>query len=296
MSTSTPEFIARVNTTLANNFGNLHHRTFVFCDRYFDKRIPDAPWDHHIAKKVQFAAADIEQFYENAEYKLVVERVHELGNLGNKYYQDNKPWELVKTDRTAAGAVMVTCVNLIKSMAVFLKPIVPMMVADLEQQLGLEDPLAWSDHAFSLSNRPLGATGKLATPLTDEDVAPLFAPIETTGGADAPFSEQVDIDAFRKVELCVVEILAAEKVEKSKKLIRLQVDLGTEKRQILAGIAESYTPEELVGKRAIAITNLKPTNLMGHKSEGMLLAAIGPDGKPILLAPEKPAPAGAKVT
>lgn len=111
-----------------------------------------------------------------------------------------------------------------------------------------------------------------------------------------PFSEQVDIDAFRKVELCVVEILAAEKVEKSKKLIRLQVDLGTEKRQILAGIAESYTPEELVGKRAIAITNLKPTNLMGHKSEGMLLAAIGPDGKPILLAPEKPAPAGAKVT
>ncbi len=291
-----PEFIARVNTTLANNFGNLHHRTFVFCDRYFDKRIPDAPWDDHIAAKVRFAAADIKRFYENAEYKSVVERVHELGNLGNKYYQDNKPWELVKNDRAAAGAVMVTCVNLIKAMAVFLKPIMPMMVANLEQQLGLDGPLAWSDHAFSLSNRPLGETGKLVIPLTEEDLSPLFAPIEAGKETKPPVREPIDIDAFRKVELRVVGILAAEKVEKSKKLIRLQVDLGDEKRQILAGIAESYTPEELIGKQAIAIINLNPASLMGHKSEGMLLAATGPDGKPVLLAPEKPAPDGAKVT
>jgi methionyl-tRNA synthetase len=294
-----PEMVARVNTTLANNFGNLHHRTFVFCDRYFDKRIPDAPWDGSIAAEVKAAAVAIARFYENAEYKSVVERVHELGNIGNKYYQDNKPWELIKTDPSSAGAIMVTCVNLIRAMAVFLKPIVPHLVANLEAQLGLDGPLTWDDHLFSLSNRPLGATRKLVTPLTDEDLAPLFADMKPADAAKAnpeEAHEPIEIDAFRKVALRVVTIIEAERVEKSKKLIRLQVDLGTEKRQILAGIAESYTPQELVGKQAIAIINLKPASLMGHASEGMLLAASGADGKPVLLAPESIVPSGAKVS
>jgi methionyl-tRNA synthetase len=290
-----PEFIARVNTTLANNFGNLHHRTFVFCDRYFNKRIPDAQCDDHIAQKIKYAATDIAQFYKNAEYKSVIERVHELGNMGNKYYQDNKPWELIKTDPAQAAVIIVTCANIVMAMAVFLKPIVPTMIANLEQQLSLDRQLAWSDHTCWLKDRQLGVTKKLVTPLTDEDIAPIFAAAETIKGADAP-PGSVDIDAFRKVELRVVRILAAEKVEKSKKLIRLQVNFDNEKRQILAGIGESYTPHELVGKQAIAITNLKPASLMGHQSEGMLLAANGLDGKPILLTPEKPAPDGAKVS
>ncbi len=293
-----PEFISRVNTTLANNFGNLHHRTFVFCDRYFDHRIPDAAWDASIAAEVESAAAAIAQWYENAEYKSVVERVHELGNRGNKFFQDAKPWELVKTDPVAAAGIMVTCINLIKSMAVFLKPMVPSLVADLEGQLGLDHPLSWGDHAFSLANRPLGTIGKLVTPLTGEDVAPLFPPAETPAlpVTSGPSQEPIDIDAFRKVELRVAGIVAAEKVEKSKKLIRLQVDIGSGTRQILAGIGESYTPEELIGKQVIAIVNLQPASLMGHVSEGMLLAAGSADGKPILLAPEKPVLPGAKVS
>jgi methionyl-tRNA synthetase len=289
------EFMARVNTTLANNFGNLHYRTFVFCDRYFNKRIPDAQCDDHIARKIKSAATDIAQFYENAEYKSVVERVHELGNMGNKYYQDNKPWELIKTDPVQAAAIIVTCANIVMAMAVFLKPIIPKMVANLEQQLRLDRQFEWNDHNCWLKDRQLDITQKLVTPLTDEDIASLFATAEKIKRVDAPL-EPVDIDAFRKVELRIVRILEAEKVEKSKKLIKLQVNLDNEKRQILAGIAESYTPQELVGKQAIAITNLKPVSLMGHQSEGMLLATSGPDGKPILVTPEKPVSDGAKVS
>jgi methionyl-tRNA synthetase len=294
-----PEFISRVNTTLANNFGNLHHRTFVFCDRSFSSRIPDAPWDEAIAAEVGRAAADIARFYGETDYKAVVERVHEIGNLGNKYYQDRAPWELMKSDPAAAGAVMVTCVNLVKAMAVFLKPIMPKMTGSLEAQLGLDGPLVWGDHVFSLRNRPLGKTAKLVTPITDEDLAPLFTPPAPAAVAPVPAiiaKEPVDIDAFRKVELRVVQIVEAVKVPKSKKLLQLQVECGNEKRQILAGIAESYAPAELVGRCAIAVVNLKPATIMGLTSQGMLLAASGPDGKPILLAPEKPAPIGATVS
>ena len=128
--------------------------------------------------------------------------------------------------------------------------------------------------------------------MTDEDLAPLFEPKE----AAKPAVDEIDITAFRQADLRVGRILSAERIEKSKKLLKLQVEVGAEKRQILAGIAEAYAPEELVGKLVIAIVNLKPAKLMGHQSEGMLLAAGGKDGKPILLTPEKAAESGAKVS
>jgi methionyl-tRNA synthetase len=281
----------RVNTTLANNVGNLHHRTFVFCDRYFDKKIPPAAWDKTIAAEVEAAASDIERWYEKAEYKSVVERVHALGNRGNKYYQDNKPWELVKTDPNKAAAIMVTCANLIKAIAVFLKPIVPGICGSVERQLGIE--LSWKDYRFSLSNAQLRPTEKLVLPLTDEDIAPLF-------GAAAPpqtgTCAMIDIDSFKSVDLRVGRVLSAEKVEKSKKLLKLRVEIGKEQRQILAGIAESYAPEQLAGKLVVVVANLKPATLMGHKSEGMLLAAETAPGRFVVLMPDGAAAPGAKVS
>jgi methionyl-tRNA synthetase len=285
------EFMNRVNTTLANNVGNLHHRTFVFCDRYFDKKIPPAAWDKTIAAEVEAAASDIERWYEKAEYKSVVERVHALGNRGNKYYQDNKPWELVKTDPNKAAAIMVTCANLIKAIAVFLKPIVPGICGSVERQLGIE--LSWKDYRFSLSNAQLRPTEKLVLPLTDEDIAPLF-------GAAAPpqtgTCAMIDIDSFKSVDLRVGRVLSAEKVEKSKKLLKLRVEIGKEQRQILAGIAESYAPEQLAGKLVVVVANLKPATLMGHKSEGMLLAAETAPGRFVVLMPDGAAAPGAKVS
>jgi len=285
------EFMNRVNTTLANNIGNLHHRTFVFCDRYFNKKIPAAPWDKTIAAEVESAAAEIERWYEETEYKSVVEQVHALGNRGNKYYQDSKPWELVKTDPDKAAVIMVTCANLIKAIAVFLKPMIPGICGSVERQLGMK--LSWNDYRFSLSDTPLAVTEKLVLPLTDEDIAPLFgaaAPPQAMAGG------MIDIDAFKSVDLRVARVLAAEKVEKSKKLLRLQVEIGNQRRQILAGIAESYAPDQLVGKLVIVVANLKPASLMGHKSEGMLLAAETGPGRFVVLTPDDDAVSGARVS
>ncbi|MDR0330389.1 MAG: methionine--tRNA ligase [Chitinispirillales bacterium] len=169
------ELITRVNATLINNIGNLHHRSMVFCERYFDGRVPDAAWDTEIAAQVEAAADEIGGWYESGDYKLAAEKIHALGSVGNKYFQDSKPWESIKSgDKNAAAAVVVTCVNLIKALIVFLKPVTPKLCAEFEKQLGVD--LKWGDYRFSLSNHPVNSVDKLASPLGDEHLSALFTP------------------------------------------------------------------------------------------------------------------------
>jgi len=290
----TPEdFCNRANTTLVNNIGNLHHRTFVFCERLFNRMIPDAPWDAEIEKQVADAAAQIAALYERGDMKSVVEIVHALGNGGNKYFQDRKPWELIKSRPDEAAAVMVTCANLVKALVVFLKPVLPRIAATVEKQLGTV--LGWEDWAFSLRNVPAGETVKLTTPVEPAQLAPLFAPPPDAAPAPAPGLPQIDINDFAKVDLRVAEIAAAEKVAKSNKLVRLQVRLGAETRQVVAGIGQHYAPETLVGRQVVIVANLKPAMLMGQRSEGMVLA-VQDGGALVLVQPEKPAAPGSKIS
>ena len=175
------ELITRVNTTLANNIGNLHHRAMVFCERYFDNKIPRAKWDDGIAAQVESAAAEIANWYESGDDKLVIEKIHALGSVGNKYFQDSKPWESIKSgDKDTAAVVIVTCVNLIKALAVFLKPVTPKISESFERQLSLN--LAWGDYRFSLSDHPIAAIEKLVIPLEESHLSALFAPVEPSGG------------------------------------------------------------------------------------------------------------------
>jgi len=169
------ELITRVNTTLANNIGNLHHRAMVFCERYFDNKIPDAKWDGAIAAQIEAAAEEIAGWYQSGDNKLVVEKIQALGSVGNKYFQDCKPWESIKADdKDAAAAVIVTCVNLIKALIVFLKPMTPGISASFERQLSLQ--LGWDDYRFSLSNHKINTIEKLIIPLEDGHLSALFAP------------------------------------------------------------------------------------------------------------------------
>jgi methionyl-tRNA synthetase len=291
------EFCNRVNTTLVNNIGNLHHRTFVFCDRSFGSMVPDAPWDETIAKAVEEAAAAIAADFETVEFKSAIERIHGLGNMGNKYYQDSKPWELIKNNPEEAARVMVTCVNLIKALAVFLKPIVPDIVKSIEEQLGLT--LSWTDYSFSMRNQKLGVTRKIVTPIEPAEFEKLIGaagqPVPTKQAEKDDASGLIDFADFQKVHLKTALILEATKVEKSEKLIKLKVQIGDATRQIVAGIAQFYSPESLVGKHIVVVENLKPAKLMGHLSEGMLLAAKD-GGKLALVTPDKPIASGASIS
>ncbi|MBD3318006.1 MAG: methionine--tRNA ligase subunit beta, partial [Chitinivibrionales bacterium] len=210
-----------------------------------------------------------------------------------------KPWELVKNDPDAAARVMVTCANLVKALAVFLKPIVPRMAARLEAQFGIE--ASWGDYRFSMRDCALGKTEKLVAPIEKKEFESLF---DLRGGkAAARKTEEgslaeeglVEIDDFLRTQLRIGTIRNAEKVEKSDKLIRLQVDDGKRERPIVAGIARYYTPEQLVGKQIVFVANLKPAKLMGLTSEGMVLAAQK-GKKLVLLVPDGDIRAGAKVS
>jgi len=168
------ELATRVNTTLINNIGNLHNRSTVFCERYFDGSVPQAKWDAAIAAHAEAAAPDIAAHYESGDFKLAVEKIHALGNAGNKYFQDQKPWESIKKgDKDAAAVVIVTCVNLIKSLMVFLKPITPKICAAFERQIGAG--LTWEDYKFSLSGQKISQIDKLALPLEAEHLEKLFS-------------------------------------------------------------------------------------------------------------------------
>jgi len=292
------ELCNRVNTSLVNNIGNLHHRTFVFCDRSFNSTVPDAPWDENIAAAVEEAATAISDDFADVEFKSAIERIHAIGNMGNKYYQDSKPWELIKSKPEEAAVVMVTCVNIIKAIAVFLKPIVPEIVKSLEEQLG--KTLSWSDYKFSMRSCKLGQTKKTVTPLEKSDLEKLVcsppAPVLQTPHEEmVPVKEQIEYADFQKIDLRIALIEEAVRVEKSEKLVRLKVKIGEQSRQIVAGIAKYYTPESLVGKQIVIVANLKPAKLMGNISEGMLLAAK--DGESLaLLAPDKPATPGSVIS
>lgn len=291
---SISEFCSRINTTLVNNIGNLHHRTFVFAERRFDGELPDVAWDESIETAVREAADAIAREYENADYKSVIERTQALGSLGNKYYQDNAPWEYVKTDRERAARTIVTCANLVRALLVFIKPIVPGIVRSFEEQLGVS--LTWADHQFGLRGGSVGKAAKLVAPIEPS------AFDELLGEAPPPAEEQhedeevptIGIDDFTKVDLRVATVEHAERLPKSNKLLRLRVDVGGEKRQVMAGIAQHYAPDDLIGKQVVVVANLAPAKLMGQVSEAMLLAASD-NGKLVIVQPQRPVTSGAQV-
>ncbi len=284
------EFCNRVNTMLVNNIGNLHHRTFVFLDRYFNATVPDVEWDTELAEAVEKTASDIKRCFENVEFKTVIEKIQALGSMGNKYYQDTKPWELVKTDKDKAARVMVTCVNLVKACAVFLKPFIPNLVAAIEKQYTTE--FCWDDYRFSMRNVAMGKTEKLVKPIETSEFDALFGKTASETGQDR---EHIDITDFQKIDLRVGTIAEAERIEKSDKLIKLTVDTGKGNRQIVGGIGKAYAPEDLVGKQIVFIANLKPAKLMGITSEGMVLAAV--KGKKMaLITPDSSIAAGTSVS
>jgi methionyl-tRNA synthetase len=293
---NTEEFCSRVNTTLANNFGNLHNRTFVFLDRYFGGKVPDAAWDAGMAETVAKLGEEIAGHFERVEYKSAVEKIHSLGNLGNKYFQDSKPWELIKSDPAKAAEVMVSCANLIKALAVFLKPFIPNIVARIEEQLGMK--FKWSCHRFSLRNVPVNKLEKVVLPIERSHFDGLLgaaAPAVPAENTKAPAVPLIDIEDFGKVQLRIGKVKSAERVENSDKLLKLKVDSGDGERQIIAGIGKFYAPEQMVGRQVVFVANLKPATLMGQTSEGMVLAATK-GKKLVLLTPDGEIPAGAKVS
>lgn len=287
----TPEaFVERTNYDLANDLGNLVNRTISMINKYFDGELPayQGPL-HELDEDMERLALDtVKEFNENMEslqFSVALSTVWKLISRTNKYIDETTPWVLAKDEsqREMLGNVMAHLVENIRFATVLLRPFLTHAPREIFKQLNINDE---SLNEFD----SLQQYGALTAPImVIEKPQPIFPrldneaeinyikesmqPASAKESEDVPSKEQINIKDFDKVEIKAATITDAENVKKSDKLLKIQVDLGNEQRQIVSGIAKFYRPEEIIGKKVAVVANLKPAKLMGQKSEGMILSA-----------------------
>ncbi len=290
------DFRQRVDAELINKIANLVSRVVPFVNRQFDNRLGQLDAIvQPLIDDIRSRLPRIRDSYERLEFNRAVQEIVAIADIANKYFQDAKPWEVIKQDRSAAQAICTFGANCCRTVAALIKPVLPRYAADVEAILGLA-PLTFDDAArFDLQDHTVNAFQRLVERVDPQNVAALLAAsaanLEATAPAPtpvrqvvlAPLAPQITYDEFAKVDLRVATVLHAEAVPGADKLLRLRVDIGSEQRTIFAGISQSYRPEDLLGKQVIVVANLQPRKMRFGVSEGMLLAA-GPDSADVVLA------------
>lgn len=281
------EFQSRNNSELADILGNFINRTFTFVHKHFDGRVPERKnpdqIDTEMLDLIYGYPSKISELFDCYRIKDGVTEIMNLARRGNKYFNDSEPWVTVKNNKEKCGITLNVCLQTIYTLAGLLSPVLPFSTEKVFKMLNAS-PVNWDDLGkINLEdNHRLNKTEIIFPKIEDEIIEEQISKLgnkSTTTTQD----ELVTIDDFNKIKLKVAEIVEAVNVPKSDKLIKLKVKLNDEDRQVVAGIAKSYKPEDLIGKKIILVANLKPAKLMGYESRGMVLAVETENGNINLL-------------
>jgi len=289
--------VARLNADLANDLGNLASRASTLIVNFAGGVVPaagaSAPEERAVAAAFERALKDAGSAMDEYAFHRALAALWEFVAVVNRYVDASAPWELKKDPAKQArlNAVLYTLAESLRCLGIVLAPFLPDAAAKIRAALGHTGEPALADAVWGRlqAGARVGKVSALFPRVEDKKPSPVAA-------ADAPAAgdARINIDEFQKIDLRVALVLAAEAVPKSRKLLKLRVSLGVEERTVLAGIAEHYRPEDLVGKKVVVVANLAPAKLMGIESQGMVLAGEGGQGLG-LVTPERDLPPGAKV-
>ena len=294
------DFQARNNNELVAIFGNFINRVMVLTNKYYDGQVPLAgrlsEVDIQTLKKLREYPQIISSSIERYRFREALSELMNLARLGNKYLADEEPWKQIKTDPERVQTIMYVALQIAAGLSALSEPFLPFTSQKLKLMLNLLNDVNWEsvlkETELISANHKINKAELLFAKIEDDEIQKQLDKLEATKLENKevvlePQKETIEFDDFTKLDIRIGTILEAEKIVKTKKLLKLKVDVGIDTRTIVSGIAESFKPEDIIGQRVLVLVNLAPRKLRGVESEGMILMSETPDGKLTFIEPER---------